>query len=364
MTKDNNSSAKSYVSAEIKKLPKSAIEINGSISAEALEKYRAQAVKSISESVSIAGFRKGNVPENVLVAKVGEMAILEEMAELALSRAYVDILIDNKIDAIGKPRVTITKLAKGSPVEFKAVTATVPEVKLPDYAKLASKEVKDASANKIEVTDKDVDEAILRVRKANAPHEGHDHSKMTPEEHEKAILDSLPEFNDDFVRGLGSDFADVEDFKKKVRVMLGDNKKDEAKEKLRLKIADAIAEATEVEIPELMVETELNRTQAQFESDIERMGVKLDDYLKHAKKSVEDIRKEWTPHAEKKAKLQLILNSIAAKENLHPDQNEINAEVDHIVAHYKEADRERAATYAETVLTNEKVFQFLEKAEK
>lgn len=363
MTNDNNSSAKSYISAEIKKLPKSAIEITGSISAESLEKYRAQALKSINQSVSVDGFRKGMIPENILVSKVGEMAILEEMAELALSRAYIDILIDNKIDAIGKPQVTITKLAKGNPVDFKIVTATVPEVKLPDYKKLAAKEVKDASANKIEVTDKDVDEAILRVRKSHASHEGHDHEKMSPEEHEKAILDSLPEFNDDFVRGLGSDFKDIEDFKKKVREMIGENKKDEAKEKLRLKIADAIADATEVEIPDIMVETELNRTQGQFESDIERMGVKLEDYLKHANKSLADIRKEWTPHAEKKAKLQLILNSIATKENIRPDQKEIDAEVDHIVAHYKEADRERAATYAETVLTNEKVFQFLEKAE-
>jgi len=364
MTKDNNSPAKSYISADIKKLPKSAVEIIGSISAESLEKYRAQALKNINQTVSIDGFRKGNVPENILVSKVGEMSILEEMAELALSRAYIDILIDNKVDAIGKPQVTITKLAKSNPVEFKVVTAIVPEVKLGDYKKLAAKEVKDASTNKIEVTDKDVDEAILRVRKAHAPHEGHDHEKMTPEEHEKAILDSLPEFNDDFVRGLGSDFTDVEDFKKKVREMIGENKKDEAKEKLRLKIADAIANASEVEVPDLMIETELNRTQGQFESDIERMGVKLDDYLKHAKKSLADIRKEWTPHAEKKAKLQLILNSIATKENIRPDQKEIDAEVDHIVAHYKEADRERAATYAETVLTNEKVFQFLEKAEK
>ena len=112
------------------------------------------------------------IPENVLISKVGEMAILEEMAEFALSRAYIDILIDNKIDAIGKPQITITKLAKGNAVEFKAVTATVPDVKLPDYAKLAAKEVKDASSNKIEVTEKDVEDSILRVRKSHASHEG------------------------------------------------------------------------------------------------------------------------------------------------------------------------------------------------
>jgi FKBP-type peptidyl-prolyl cis-trans isomerase (trigger factor) len=112
-----------------------------------------------------------------------------------------------------------------------------------------------------------------------------------------------------------------------------------------------------------MIESELERTQSQFTADIERMGVKLDDYLKHAKKTLDEVRHEWRPHAEKKAKLQLILNEISKKENLKPDQKEIETEVNHIVEHYKDADRERAAIYAETVLTNEKVFAWLEKAE-
>ncbi|MBU6231322.1 MAG: hypothetical protein KGI45_00540 [Patescibacteria group bacterium] len=352
---------KSYDSAKLSPLSGSRIEITGSILPDVLETYRAKALKSVNDSVTIDGFRKGMVPENILIAKVGEPAILEEMAELALSRAYVDIVIDNKIDAVGKPQVTITKLAKGNPLEFKAVTAVVPAVKLPDYKKLASEAIKRSDPKESEVTDKDVEDAILRVRKAHASHEGHDHSKMSPEEHEAAILASLPEFNDDFVRGLGSDFTDVEDFKKKVRIMIGENKKDEAKEKARIRIADALVENTKIELPEVMIESELNRTQAQFETDIERMGVKLEDYLKHAKKSLEDIRKEWRPIAEKKAKIQLILNAIAAAEDLKPDQKAIDAEVEHIVSHYKDADREHAAVYAETVLTNEQVFQFLEK---
>ncbi len=109
-----------------------------------------------------------------------------------------------------------------------------------------------------------------------------------------------------------------------------------------------------------MIETEINRTEAQFKADIERMGVKLDDYLKHAKKEIADIRKEWRPDAEKKAKLQLVLNEIAKKEDIKPSAAEIEAEVSHIIAHYKDADRERAAVYAETVLTNDKVFEWLE----
>lgn len=370
MTNTNKKEAiKSYENLTTKTLDKSLVEISASIPTEVWGKYRTKALKNLNDSVTIDGFRKGMVPENILISKVGESTINEEMAELALSKAYLDILIDNKIDAIGKPQVKLTKLAPGNPLEFKAITAIIPSVKLPDYKRIAEKEVKKDEKNEIKVEEKDLDEAILKIRKSRTSHEGHssaeateckhDHEKMTPEEHEKAILDSLPEFNDDFVRSLG-DFKDIEDFKTKVREMIGQNKKDEAREKLRIKIADALTEATMIELPEIMIESELDRTQSQFSADIEKMGVKLEDYLKHAKKTLEEIRKEWTPHAEKKAKLQLILNAIADAEKIKPDPKEIEAEVNHIVEHYKDADRERASVYADTVLTNEKVFRMLE----
>lgn len=359
MTNTNKETTKNYENLTIKKLDKSRIEISASIPAPIWEAGRKQALKNINDTVTIDGFRKGNVPENILISKVGESVINEEMAELALSKAYLDILIDNKIDAIGKPEVQLMKLATGNPLEFKATTAVIPDFKLPDYKKIAKNIVAKESKNEIKIEDKDVDEAILKLRKSRASHEGHDHEKMTPEEHEKAILDSLPEFNDDFVRSLG-DFKDITDFKEKIREMIGQNKKDEAREKLRIRIADAIVDETKVDLPQIMIDTELDRTQAQFASDIEKMGVKMDDYLKHAKKTIEEIRKDWLPHAEKKAKLQLVLNSIATAEKIRVEQNEIEDEVNHIVEHYKDADRERASVYAETVLTNEKVFAMLE----
>jgi FKBP-type peptidyl-prolyl cis-trans isomerase (trigger factor) len=287
------------------------------------------------------------------------MAVLEEMAELALSKAYLDIIIENKIDSIGKPEIQVTKLAKDNPLEFKIITAVVPEVKLPDYKKLAQKEVAKQNKDDVKVTDKDIDDAILRIRKTHASHEGHDHEKMSKEEHEKAIEASMPELTDEFVKKLG-DFNDVPDFRTKLSAMLAEEKVATAKDKSRVSIADAIAAETRVELPDIMIESELHRTEAQFSADIERMGIKIDDYLKHAGKSMEDIRKEWRPHAEKKAKLQLILNAIAVAENVKPDKKEVEEEVDHILEHYKDADREHAAVYAETVLTNEKVFQFLE----
>ena len=350
---------KSPSDASVKKLDGSRVEITASIPSAVWEKNRAQALKNINGSVTIAGFRKGNIPENVLISKVGEMAILEEMAEIAVPKAYVDVLVAKSIDAIGKPTIQVLKLAAGNPLEFKAVTAVVPELALPEYKKIAEKAVKDFGAIDAPLTDKEFDEAVLRIRKMHAPHEGHDHDKMTPEEHEAAIMANLPELTDDFVKKVG-DFDSVPDFKDKLSVLLAEDKNNAAKEKRRLKIADGLADAVKLDLPEIMIDSELGRSEAQFSADVQRMGISLEDYLKHAKKTIQDLRAEWKPNAEKKAKLQLILNGIAKAENIRPTPEEIEAEVNHIVEHYEDADRERAAVYADTVLTNEKVFAFLE----
>ncbi len=363
---------KPYGDVAVKRLERSRAEIIGSIPSEVWENHRTEAVKNINESVTVDGFRKGMVPENVLISKVGEMAILEEMAELALGQAYVGIIVDNKLDAIGKPQIQVTKLAKGNPLEFKIVTAVVPAVTLPDYKKIAQDEIVKQNPDAVKLTDEELETTITELRRSRASKKkvttessggvgDPDHVKATPaEEITQADKSDLPELTDDFVKTFGA-FGSVSDFKDKLSKMLLEEKRDKAREKLRIAIADDILAGTTVELPDILVESELARSEAQFTADIEKMGVKLEDYLKHAKKTIDEIRTEWRPHAEKKAKLQLILNAIAEKEKLFPTSDEVEHEVKHILEHYKDADKERVNVYAETVLTNEKVFQFLEK---
>ncbi len=97
-----------------------------------------------------------------------------------------------------------------------------------------------------------------------------------------------------------------------------------------------------------------------MESDISQMGLKFEDYLKHIKKSVDDLKKDFRPDAVKRSKLSLVLNEIAKIEKLEPSKEDVEREVAHLIEHYKDADPERARMHAENVLTNERVFQFLE----
>ena len=350
---------------KVNKLPKSEVEMEGELEAPLFETYYSKAVKKLGENLKIDGFRKGKIPESVLLSKIPEISILEEMAELALAEHYSKILEQEKIDAIGRPEIAITKLARNNPLGFKIKTAVLPEIKLPDYKNLAkniSTGMTDAEKDTT-VTEEDVENTIMDIRKSRAP-KIHMSEATPPEtspsqEEVKMPEQELPEFNDEFVQALGP-FKDVADFKAKLKENIKLEKENQIKEKTRLKIIEKIIDESKLDVPEILIESEIDKILYRMESDITQMGLKFEDYLKHLNKTKEDLRKEFRIDGEKKAKLGLILNEIAKAENIVADPEQVAKEVAHILEHYKDADPERAQMHAENVLTNEKIFQFLE----
>ncbi len=361
----------------VKKLPKSEVEIEGEIDADLFESYFKKALKKLGENLKLDGFRKGKIPENVLLANIPEAQILGEMAEIALSEHYPKILEENKIDAISRPEISITKLARKNPLGFKIKTAVLPVIKLPKYKDVAKNiisKITDIEKN-IEVTEKDLEDTIMDIRKSRAPRthvakhvhkEGEEHAEPHPdpllnkERVPKAgEVDELPEFDDKFVQALGP-FKDVADFKAKLKENIKLEKQNLQKEKTRLKIIEKIIEDSAMDVPELLVEIELDKILYRMESDITQMGLKFEDYLKHLNKTKEVLRTEFRIDAEKKAKLALILNQIAKEEKIVAEEEQVAKEVEAILEHYKDADPERARIHAENILTNEKIFQFLE----
>src|SRR3989338_738220 len=111
------------MNVQVKKLPKSEVEIEGELGSEDFEGYFKKALLKIGATLELPGFRKGKIPESVLVSKVPEIKILEEMAQLALDEYYPKIISGEtgnaKLDAIGRPEISITKLARKNPLGFK-----------------------------------------------------------------------------------------------------------------------------------------------------------------------------------------------------------------------------------------------------
>ncbi len=336
---------------KMKKLPKSTLELTVTVPAESWEEHREEAVEELNEHVSLDGFRKGKIPESILVQKLGEAAIIEEMAEIAVSHTYSTIIRDEKLHPIGRPKVELLKIAKGNPLEFRLTTAVLPEVTLPDYVAIAKKK---HTLEDTDVTDKEVEETIGRILEMRA-HEGHDHS--TDADHKDI---KIPELTEDYVKTLGN-FASIAEFKEKLKDQIGEEKLQKARDKRRTTILDAIAEKTEIDLPDVIIDGEVERMVDQFKGDIARVGGTWEDYLAHAKKDDARIRKEWRADGEKRAKTQLIIDAIGEKEKIEPDETSVTRHADALRKAYPEADKEKAENYVRYTETNRLVVEFLEK---
>lgn len=336
---------------KIKKLPSSRIVIEASISGDLFDSYRSEAIKHIGAEVTLPGFRKGHVPEKVLLGRIGEGALLEEMAEIAISKAYPKIIVDEKLDVLGRPEISITKIAHGNLLEFTITTAVFPEFTLPDYKKLAGK-----IANKKEgvvVTDDDLTTTLEQIRRMQRAQLAQASGVEVDE------AEALPEITDTFVATLG-DFKTVEEFKVKLRENILVEKTRAEKDKKRVAIMEAIIKETPMELPEVIVEQELLRMQDEFGADVARMGLDFEQYLKTVKKTKEELHNEWKPDAAKRAKIQILIGKIADQEKIEPDEALINRDTEALQARYPETDKERVRSYIHMLLTNEKVFEFLE----
>ncbi len=342
--------------AEIKKLEKSQVEITVQIPSDTLMSHWDAAVKEIQKIAEIDGFRKGHVPETMIVSKFGDMAVLEEAAQMAIKDAYPKILVDHKIDAIDYPEVRITKLAKDNPLELVIVVTVLPEVKLPDYKKVA-KGIKAVIEEK--VTEKEVEDTLEEVRASRA-HDAHHEANPDDHSHDHAEDLPLPELNDEFAQSIG-DFKTLIELKEKIKENLQKEKENRAKDKYRAEILNTIGNSVIIDMPKILIDAEVDRMMAQLEGDVARFGGTVQDYFVHMKKTEEDMRLEWRVEAERRAKVQMIMNEIAHTEKITSSKEEIDAQVSLIQAQFKDADVTRIEAYVSQMLQNEKVLALLEK---
>lgn len=152
------------MNVEKKNLEKSQVELNVEMPFEEFKPYIGKAVNELSKEIKIEGFRPGFATYDVLKQKIGEIAILEEAARLAIDKTIGEVIKNNiKEQPVGQPAITITKIAPENPMEYKIVISILPEVTLGEYKNLNVKKIKtEVSAEEI---DKMIDQLCeMRVK--------------------------------------------------------------------------------------------------------------------------------------------------------------------------------------------------------
>ncbi len=421
---------------QIQKLPDSQVEIKVSVSADELEKFVEETVRELGKDIDVPGFRPGKAPRKIVEQKVGSQKILAQAAEKAVKKSYVDSIVKNKIEAVGEPKITITKIASGNDLEYKALVSVMPKITLGNYRKqIESVEKKEPEDIKPEDVQKEIEslqksraklvtisreakkgdrveidfevlaegKTIEGGKSLNHPltigekffipgfeenligmkaNDTKEFELIFPKDyHRKELAEKparftvkvnlvqekiLPDLDDEFAKSLGQ-FENLESLKSSIKEGLREERKKRNAEKRRNDIIEKIISEVRVEIPQILMEAELDKMMSEFEGNISSMGMNLDQYLENIQKKREQVRNSWKNTARKRVLAALALQEIAREENITVESSEIEKEMNKTLAHFKSQgdikknlDMEKLYDYVKGVLTNEKVFQLLE----
>jgi FKBP-type peptidyl-prolyl cis-trans isomerase (trigger factor) len=331
----------------LKNLPESEVELAGEIPYEALEPYRTKAITHLAAHMELPGFRPGKVPPEMALKKAGDLTVLEEALELFIKDFYPELIEVQKVEAVGRPDIRVTKLAPGNPVGLTVRATIYPEVTLPKDWKILHEKI--ALEPALPATDEEVDKTLEDLRQ----------SRRGPPSADAPEGGPLPEINDEFAKSIGA-FDSLVHLKEQIKKGIGEEKAHKARDARRGKLIEALLEKTALAVPRLFVESEQDKIMSQMREDVKRFGMELEEYFKKTNKTEEGVRQEFRDQALKRAKLQLVLNKIAMEEKLDADETAVAAEMKHAFEHFPEANPELLKIHIETVLKNELALKLLE----
>ncbi|MEK7496808.1 MAG: trigger factor [Patescibacteria group bacterium] len=386
----------------IKPLPEGLLEIGFILTDEEKNKFEARALKELAKQKNFPGFRPGHAPIDKVRASFGEQAITEEILLQAARELYPNLVREQKLQVIGRPKVD---LKNNNPFTFLTTVAKLPEVVLGDFksikikrevvtvateqidnlitevlASRAKEELVERSAQMDDLVEIDfevlVDSVVIEGgseknyplilgKKQMVP--GFEEAivglqagaekefQITfPENYKiglagrtatvklklsKVFARILPELNDEFVKSLGR-FESVQDFKDQIKNNLQTEAEFKADNKVEREMLEEIFKVSEVtEVPEILRTSETRKMIAELKTPLSEKGIVWEDYLRSIKKSESDLQTDLKPQAEKRVKLALLIQKIAGENNLEANEEQVEEEIIHTLEHHVNDER-------------------------
>ena len=343
------------------------------------------AFKRIAKEVRMPGFRPGKAPRRLLEAQFGSAVGREEALREAMPEYYAQAVIEHDVDVVAPPEIEITGGQEDGPVQFDAVVEIRPSVSAAGYDGLrveipnpvASAEeideqidnlrrnfaelsvVERAAADEdhvtidIEATHGDepvpgltttdydyllgsgavVPEIDENLRGASAGDEvefSADHPD--PEEEEplqfsiavKEVKEAvLPDLDDEFAKA-NSEFETVEDLRADMADRMNTMRIQQANMAVQQNTAEALAALVTDEIPESMIENEINARIQDLVQRLQQQGMDVGAYLDAVGQTAETLAAEFREPAEQAVKVDLAFRSVADLQGLVPDDDRID----------------------------------------
>ncbi|AFK86420.1 MULTISPECIES: trigger factor [Thermoanaerobacterium] len=143
----------------------------------------------------------------------------------------------------------------------------------------------------------------------------------------------LPELNDDFAKDV-SEFDTLDELKEDIKRELQEQYDFSAKEEMKENAVKAVVENSKVDIPEIMIDRQIDISLRDLDYNLRYQGLDLDKYLEITGKSKEDLRKEMHDDAALRVKTQLVVDKIGKIENITATDEEVDKRLNEMATNY------------------------------
>ncbi len=329
------------IQKNIVKQPKSLVDITITASWADLQPTWDQVLQRMAQDVEISGFRKGQAPLQMVEQQLGTR-LQDEVLKTSMPNFLIEALKGTDIVPIDYPKYQLVSFTKGADLQFKATITNRPTVSIGNY-----KSIKTMRPTPKPVTEEEIQKVIDDLYKrwrARQPAAGSQQPSVTPnaasgqagsisfQRESQAVQQpangSADTPNDEFAKAMGA--TSLSDLKDKIRKDLESNVSYNNELDYEENILQEVEKITTVELPDILIQDELNRMLVSLQRRVADMGLLLEDYLKGQGKTLEQIKNEWKPQAEKNVRMELGLAEIARMENVSISDQELQSEVDKI----------------------------------
>ncbi len=162
------------------------------------------------------------------------------------------------------------------------------------------------------------------------------HYKVTLQEVKQR---ELPELDEEFLQSVGEEYETVDDLREAVRKDLLQNKVQQEREAFLDETFEKFAELAGLEVPEGLVDNELDREFQQLGERLGQQGMSMDEYMRMTQKSADEIKTEMRPDVSNRVRNSLILEAFAEAEGLEVTDEDINAEIESMVGDSEQAEQ-------------------------
>ncbi len=151
----------------------------------------------------------------------------------------------------------------------------------------------------------------------------------------------LPELDDEFA-GEVSEFETLEEYKEDLKAKLSETKQKQATTENENNVVEKVVANASMEIPEAMIEEQISGTLENYARRMQSQGMTMEQYMQFTGMTMEKMREELRPQAEKQIRTRLVLEAVVAAENIEIPEEAIDAEIEKMSGIYKmDAERTR-----------------------